>query len=601
MKHYTIRFQPDNITTVIHQGGTLLEAAEQAGVILNTPCGGAGRCGKCKVKLLPSNKEVLACTFTIDRDLDVWVYSTSRFFRQQILEHGIEHSAHIDPAVKKIFVKGPFGGPDDFCERLASALDDRLVITDECGRVLDQADWRSESLDAVVVFGQSPAAPSETPCYRLTSVAPAAGQSGWYGLAVDIGTTSIVARLINLKSGKLCATVSCGNPQAKFGADVISRIAHGSTETGLRQLHTCIVACLNDLADQAAQSAGIHTDDIFEMVAAGNTTMSHLLLKHPVSQLGQAPYRAYSLLEASRTPSELGIRINSAGSVYVLPNIAGFVGSDTVAAALACELDTSSTGALLVDIGTNGEIVLAAAGQMIAASCAAGPALEGAGIEFGSRAQAGSIERVIVNGDQIDVDVIGGVHPSSICGSGLIDAVAVLLDTGVIDSTGRFVDREELPPLLPEFVKRRIIEHGNAPAFVLSGRFDGTEWKDAVVLTQKDIRQFQLAKAAIHAGVQIMLDELGLQTSDIQKLLLAGAFGNYIRRESAVRTGLLPQIAIQSIHFVGNAAGTGAEMVLISRQARARAARLAREIKYLEIANKPEFQAVFAENLLFPQ
>jgi uncharacterized 2Fe-2S/4Fe-4S cluster protein (DUF4445 family) len=601
MKHYTIHFQPDDVTTVIHQGATLLEAAALAGIILTTPCGGAGRCGKCKVKLMPSNKDVLACTFVVDRDLEVWIYDTSRFYRQKILEHGIEHRARIDPSVRKIPLNGPFGGPDDFFAKLASKVDEQVVIADECSRVLDHTAWHSEELTAVVVSGQPGALPPETPCFCLTAVEQAQGASDWYGLAVDIGTTTIVARLINMVSGQLAATASCGNPQAKFGADVISRISHGSTDTGLQDLHECITACLNDLAGRAAHSAGIQVSDIYEIAAAGNTTMSHLLLKLPVIQLGQAPYRAYSLLEASRRPSEIGIQINDAGRVYVLPNIAGFVGSDTVAAALACELDTSCKGTLLVDIGTNGELVLSAKGRMIAASCAAGPALEGAGIEFGSRAQAGAIERVILTGDQIDVDVIEGVPAASLCGSGLIDAMAVLLETGVIDYSGRFVDGEELPPLMPEAIRRRLIQHNNAPAFVLSGTFRGAGWENAVFLTQKDVRQFQLAKAAIHAGIQILLSELELKSSDIQKLLLAGAFGNYIRRESAVRTGLLPGIPIQQIHFVGNAAGTGAEMVLISRQARARAVQLAKEIEYLEIAGKPEFQGIFAENLLFPE
>jgi len=601
MKHYKVHFQPDDVETVIHHGATLLEAAEQAGIILNTPCGRVGRCGKCKVKLLPSNKDVPACTYVVERDLEVWVYDSSRFYRQQILEHGIEHRTDIDPAVRRVTLKGPFSGFDEFCERLSGQIDANIIIADDVCGTLDQTDWHKDTLTAVLVYRDCPSMPPESRCFCLTVVEQTPDSSDVYGLAFDIGTTSIVGRLINLSDGRICATVSSANPQARYGADVISRIAHGSSDAGLQDLHDCITACLNTLAQQAAQSAGIETSGIFEIVAAGNTTMSHLLLKLPVKQLGQAPYRAYSLLEANRTPAEIGIRINPAGNVCVMPNIAGFVGSDTVAAALACELDTSGARTLLVDIGTNGEIVLTANGQMVAASCAAGPALEGAGIEFGSRAQAGAIERVVLNDKQIDVDVIGGTDPVSICGSGLIDAVALLLETGVLDATGRFVNTEELDPFVPGFIKSRLTSYNDAPAFALVGTLRGTRWENGVFLTQKDIRQFQLAKAAIHAGIQIMLMQLELSTSDVQKLLLAGAFGNYIRQESAVRTGLLPQIPIQNIHFVGNAAGTGAEMALISRQARARAARLAREIKYLEIANSPEFQAVFADNLLFPQ
>jgi uncharacterized 2Fe-2S/4Fe-4S cluster protein (DUF4445 family) len=602
VKHYSVHFQPDDLTAVIHEGATLLEAAEQAGLILTTPCGGAGRCGKCKVHLLPAGKEVLACRFTVHHNLEISIPDSSRFFRQQILEHGIRHQANLEPSVRKIHLKGPFQGTEAFCNELSALLDCPLVILDETNSLLDEWNWRNaDGTTAIIVYRQMDGLPPEISCYCLTAVEQGDTSDKLYGLAVDIGTTTVVARLVDLRTADNKATASCGNPQVKFGADVISRITHSEKENGQKQLNESILSCLNELIEKTSVSASIQKSDIYEVVAAGNTTMNHLLLKYPVSQLGQAPYRAYSLLPANRRPSDMGLQINPAGNIHTIANIAGFVGSDTVAAALACQLDASDEGTLLVDIGTNGEIVLAANKHMFAASCAAGPALEGAGITFGSRAQIGAIERVLLNDEQIDVDVIGGVNPSSLCGSGLIDAAAVLLKLGIIHQTGRFLEPDELDPCIPKKIRNRLIKINDNPAFVLTGELNGRIWENAVYLTQKDIRQFQLAKAAIHAGIQLLLRKAGLQTSDIHKLLLAGAFGNYIQKENAVYIGLLPQMPLERIHFVGNAAGTGAEMVLISRQARESAMKLAKEIQYLEIAHQIEFQTVFSESLLFPE
>jgi uncharacterized 2Fe-2S/4Fe-4S cluster protein (DUF4445 family) len=293
--------------------------------------------------------------------------------------------------------------------------------------------------------------------------------------------------------------------------------------------------------------------------------------------------------------------MNPAGNIHVLPNIAGFVGSDTVAGSLACGMDITTANTLLVDIGTNGEIVYASDSHLLAASCAAGPALEGAGITFGSRAQAGSIERVLFDGKDIDVDIIGTGQALTICGSGLIDAVAVMLNLGIIDETGRFLESSELNPFLPDTIRRRLISHMNEPAFVIAGNYTNRQWNDVVVLTQRDIRQFQLAKAAIRAGIELLLKKADVDAGSIQQILLAGAFGNYIQKENAVRIGLLPPVPLEKIHFVGNAAGTGAHMALISQDARISAKHLAKKIDYVEIAHEAEFQTFFSEYLMFPE
>ena len=600
MKHYTVDFQPDNLTIVIHAGATLLEAAGQAGLILSTPCGGIGRCGKCKVQLLPSGKEVRACQYTIEHDLTVSIPDSSRFFKQKILEHGIQREMGVTSSIKKLFTEDPASQINALCEMLSQVVSAQIAVTNDLEELLSPQLMSCQRKGVTAILSMD-LSTEESPHYTLTGIESGDTTDKLYGAAVDIGTTTVVIRLVNLKTGEIVSTASTGNPQSQFGDDVISRISYCENELGSDRLHTAMVNCLNELIESVSQHAGIQHDDIYEMTVVGNTTMNHLLLKHPVEQLGQAPYQAHSLVAENHQPIELGININSAGNIHTLANIAGFVGSDTVAATLACGLDISEVNTLLVDIGTNGEIVWGTGSHLLAASCAAGPALEGAGITFGSRAQSGAIERVVFDNGEIDVDVIGTVQAISLCGSGLIDAVAVLLELCIIDSTGRFCDRYELDPMLPDTIRRRYITYNDEPAFVLAGNFTGHQWENTVLLTQKDIRQMQLAKAAIRAGIELLLKTAGNSILDIQQLLLAGAFGNYIQKKSAVRIGLLPPIPLEKIHFVGNAAGSGAQMALISQDARIMAIKLAEETDYIEIAHQADFQTLFSEFLLFPE
>jgi uncharacterized 2Fe-2S/4Fe-4S cluster protein (DUF4445 family) len=327
--------------------------------------------------------------------------------------------------------------------------------------------------------------------------------------------------------------------------------------------------------------------------------MNHIFLKLPIAQLGQAPYKAFSLDAKDLTTDELALQINPHANIHTVENIAGFVGSDITAVALAVDINSAQDLTLVVDIGTNGEIVLGTADKLYAASCAAGPAFEGARITCGSRAAEGAIEAVIVNENDIDLDVIGNCQPRSICGSGLIDAVAVMLDLGVVDPNGRFANPGKLGNRLPPAILSRIIEQAGQPAFVLaSGKEGGGQ---ETVLTQKDIREVQLAKAAIRAGIKLLQKKFGIEDDDIKHILLAGAFGNYIRRESALRIGLLPDVPAERIVFVGNAAASGAQIILLSSQFRTQARKLARRIKYVEIAHEEKFESVFTDSMSFPR
>ena len=515
MKHFNITFEPDGRQISIHAGATLLEAAEQAGIILNTTCGGKGICEKCVVNIEPGAEEVLACQYRIQSDLTVTIPASSRFFEQKILTDGIE-----------------------------------------------------------------PAIPPQR--------GEAAGRA--FGIAVDIGTTTVVAKLIDISIGRCIATEADLNPQSRYGDDVISRINYAQTDEKSAELHKTIINCINELTEALCKQASIAPQDIHQMCVVGNTTMNHIFLNLPIEQLGRAPYNAFSLDAKNLPAGQLALQINPAANVHTVENIAGFVGSDTVAVALAVDMDLAEEQTLVVDIGTNGEIVLGTKDKLYAASCAAGPALEGARISCGSRAAEGAIEAVIINGDDIDLDVIGNCPPRSICGSGLIDAVAVLLNLGIIDQTGRFVKPQELKDRLPAKIFSRITEQNGQPAFQIA---------DKIILTQKDIRETQLAKAAIRAGTKLLQKKIGLEDCDIEKILLAGAFGNYIRRESALRIGLLPAIAVEKIHFVGNAASSGAQMILLSSKCRERANKLARKIEYIEIAHEEDFESVFADEMLF--
>ena len=528
MKHFTISFKPDGRQIFIHSGATLMDAAGQAGIILNTICGGKGTCKKCLLRLEPTGREVLACQYHIQSDLTVTIPDESRFFEQKILAHGID--TEIDTA---------------------AAIYEKYIGKDSTEKI--------------------------------------------FGIAVDIGTTTVVAKLINMIDGQCLATEAVLNPQSRYGDDVISRISYAHNEERLTELHRVIIDCVNNLASKLCKKTTVDAKFIYEMCVVGNTTMGHIFLKLPVTQLGQAPYKAFSLEAHDVSAGQLHLEMNPAGNIHTVENIAGFVGSDTIAVALAVDIDSADEMTLVIDIGTNGELVLGTKDKLYAASCAAGPALEGARITCGSRAAKGAIEAVVVNEDDIVLDVIGNCPARSICGSGLIDAVAVLLELGIIDLTGRFVEPANLSGKVSPAILSRICEQQGEPAFVLS-ESDST---GKIFLRQKDIRETQLAKAAIRAGIKLLQNRIGLEDDDIEHILLAGAFGNYIRKESALRIGLLPDVPLERIAFVGNAASSGARMALVSQHYRDKARELAGRIEYIEIAHEPEFQDVFADSILF--
>ncbi len=440
------------------------------------------------------------------------------------------------------------------------------------------------------------------------------------GIAVDLGTTTIVAKLIDLETGRVLATVSELNRQRRHGEDVISRISHANAH-GVEPLRQLIIGQLNGMIDQLLEQANHHGEDlpgtgrtsesggnlqidraadkdgpelpvrgeigsadIYEMVLAGNTVMQHLFLGLPPRHLAEMPYVPVMRALRPQYARELGLALHPEAEVHLLPGLGKFVGGDTAAVLLTLADRLDGTW-LAVDIGTNGEILLCHQGRIWTTSAAAGPAFEGAHIAAGMRAAAGAIERVYWKRDHLEVQTIGGGEATGICGSGLIDAVAALLEAGALDETGRLLEDHALvtsePPAgLPQ----------SQPAARLT---------DKVWLAQKDIREVQLAKGAIATAIALLLRNANLQPSDLRHIYLAGAFGQYIRPEAALKIGLLPRVDPARIKFIGNAACAGAEIMLINGDERHQIEELARKVEYIEVAADKDFQNLFADNLLF--
>jgi uncharacterized 2Fe-2S/4Fe-4S cluster protein (DUF4445 family) len=610
-KRFTVLFEPNGRRCAATAGQTVLEVAQANGIDLNAPCGGKGVCGGCRVQILDDAREPsaqcrrvlsseelgrglrLACQHRVTADMTVVIPPESRRGEQQILENGMAAEIEPAPAIRKVFLPLPAPTVADQradCDRLTDALGERdiqaTVSLEVCRRLpalLRKADFQAT---AALAGG------------RVIAVEPGDTTDALLGIAFDVGTTTVVGRLMDLATGNSLAVASRTNPQTAYGDDVVSRIELTTTRPdGLGILQKSIVGCLEQITEQLLSLAGGERSAVCELVAVGNTTMTHLLLGLPPASLAQAPYLGVQRASAWTAAAEVGLRIAPGGRLFVAPNIAGFVGSDTVAMILATRMHAPDGVRLAVDIGTNGEMVLATPDGLYACSTAAGPAFEGARITYGMRATDGAIDRVDIDEEGIHCRTINGAAPVGLCGTGLLDAVAELVRIGVIDETGAIetdaAGRAGMPWLAAYLGAD---EHGSY--VVLSN--DRENGGKTVLLTQRDVRQVQLAKAAIRAGITILLAEAGVELAQVERVFLAGAFGNYIRRSRALAVGLLPPVDEQRIVFVGNAAGTGASHLLVSRPLRDLAERISRQSRYVELAGRPDFQDIFTEMLMFP-
>jgi uncharacterized 2Fe-2S/4Fe-4S cluster protein (DUF4445 family) len=599
-------------------GVSILRAAHDAGIDITATCGGRGRCTSCRVKFVAGAippptimDEVqlgddlvregyrLACQCAVHEPITVQVAPPLEERAFQILGSGpgvsgIAIDAGIDKRVVRVVLPREEHHQTSDVEQLAEAAGvDARAVSPALLRALPRALRDDEGAVTVTTFGAAGA-----PDRRLVAVERGDTTAMRFGLAIDIGTTTVVTTLLELTSGEQLASVSGLNPQSTFGGDLMSRIAFVQFDAArLRQLTTRIVGLLNQHVEQVCRESGVLAKWIYKAVVVGNTCMHHVLLGIDPSWVGLAPYAPVMRHPLVLPARDLYLKIAPDAPVCLLPLVAGFVGADAVAVALATRIGDTAELRVAVDIGTNGEVLLGSRDRLWACSAPAGPALEGAQIRHGMRGATGAIDRVTV-GDDVAVHTIGEAPPLGICGSGLIDLVAGLLEAGVIDWTGliQLEGRAALPPPLAG----RVVQRGEERQVIVARAGEGDAPRE-IVLTQDDIRQVQLAKGAIASGIAMLQRVASVPDDKIEELMLAGGFGNYLSIPSAVRIGLIPPLPPGRIRYVGNAASLGAQLCLLSEAERQRAATLARRIEHLSLAVHPEFEQVFVDAMNFPR
>ncbi len=614
MKKANVIFQPSGKQGDIPLGKTLLEASQTLGVGIESLCGGEKSCGKCKIRVIAGNLSSftdeeahflteserlkgyrLSCAAKLIEDVIIFVPEESlipnRVAKKEIVQKPIE----IHPAITPYFIEMHSPSLHDFlgdADRLKKSLSETYHLLSlhmdplalrKLSHALREGNWK---VTAFVWMDR-----------EILDVIPGRA-SDHYGLAIDIGTTTVAGYLCNLKTGETVATTSIINPQVPFGEDVVSRINYTITHSdGLDRLHRAIIEGLNQLIKASAEEAHISPHDILDVTVVGNTLMHHLFLGLDPRYLGISPFPPVLSQAMNLKARDLGLWVHPSAYVHLLPIEAGFVGADNVGVLIAQEPYKGKEIVLIIDVGTNGELILGNRNQLLSASCATGPAFEGAHITFGMRAAPGAIERVKMDPDTLEVDfkVIGEKHWKSkgtkakgICGSGIIDAIAEFYRKGVIDKSGRFVKDLSTP---------RLIFSDGKPEFVIAWK-DETSIGKEITITQQDVRNVQLAKAALYAGAKLMMKKLGVEKPD--RVLLAGAFGSYIDPEKAMVLGMFPDCDLNHVSAIGNAAGEGARIALLNREKRMEAEEIARKVTYMELAIEPDFQKEFIEAMTLP-
>lgn len=580
------------------RGLNLLQCAQSLGVGLSAICGGRGTCGRCRVAIVSgalspvtsieqsffSAEELaagvrLACQAVPLSDCVVHVPEESLNSAQRIQLEGLQPLSGAEPPLTDhhIAVAPPT------LEDLRSDADRLLAALAETGAECGSIDLETVRTAPSILRSQDWTVQATVRGNRLVAVGP--WPSPTLGLAVDLGTTKLAAYLLDLSTGATLAARGAMNPQIRAGEDVVTRISHALTAPGgAQEMAVAATSAINDLVIELCGDADMDPARVLEAVVVGNTAMHHLLLGLPVGQLSRAPYVPALSDALDIGASELRIHIGRSACVHLPPVIAGFVGSDHVAALLATNACSAEEALLVVDIGTNTEVCLAVGGRLTSASCASGPAFEGGHIRDGMRAAAGAIEHVQLDGGEVRLQVVENAEPVGVCGSGILDALAQMVAHGVTDATGRL--KREHPR----------VRHGDAsPEFVLVPE-EQRGGKAALSVTQADVRQLQLAKAAIATGIQALLEHEGLEARQLISVIVAGAFGSYIDVRSAVVIGMLPSIPLERFRQVGNAAGAGAKMMLASMPQRERGRALARRAGYLELATSPSFMHRFVDN-----
>jgi uncharacterized 2Fe-2S/4Fe-4S cluster protein (DUF4445 family) len=604
MPEFNVDFEPVGRRIAVPAGKTLLAAAQEAGIALISICGGEGLCLECRVRLMsgrlapPSlveegaltQKELadgfrLSCQTTPLSSVKIEVPPESLTANQRLQVEGQESQVELAPAVQPVEIELPPPGLKDLradtvrLRETLSAMGRRqpelpLPVITQFSEVMRRQDWKGRL--AVHYDGS------------LVSVLPS--KAPLHGMAVDVGSTKLAMYLVNLETGETVGKAGAMNPQIAYGEDVVSRIAYANHgEEQRRTLQARLVETLNGMLADLRQAAGISLGQVVDAVVVGNTAMHHIFAGLSVRQLGQAPYVAAVTEPLNFPASQVGLALAPGAKVHLPPNIAGYVGADHIAMLLATQAWLMPGTTVALDIGTNTEISLSTGGRLLSCSCASGPAFEGAHIHAGMRAAAGAIERVQRIQGEWRISTIEGLPPIGICGSGILDAVAEMLSDGVIDSRGML--RKNAPRVLPT-------ERGGA--FLLAPA-NTTGCDCDILVTRRDVNEIQLAKAAMRAGVEILLLEAGLPASAIDNFIVAGAFGTYIYLPSAVRIGMFPNLPLERFHQVGNAAGIGARDMLLSTEKRQLALEILQRAEYIELTTHPAFSDTYVKAISLEQ
>jgi len=598
MADFTIDFEPVRLRGKCRKKEPFLSCAHRLGVGISSICGGKGKCHACKVQILsgtvskptPNEREIfsrleikrgwrLACQTYPTSDCKIAVPAESMTAPQRLQVEGLEITVSPEPSVRgyRLQMATPsLETPQADADRLLKALNQQHKL--RCTKVdigalrtisdqLRSWKWKTQ---AIVRNGE------------VIAILPS--KSRQLGLAIDLGTTKVAGYLLDLGDGQTLAAKGVMNPQTSYGEDIISRITtvvHSPDNAAA--LQKLAVDSINELCDDLCVEAGAKAEEIVEAVVVGNTAMHHLFLRLPVKQLALSPFVPAVSGALDVRAGELGLNIAPGAYVHLLPNIAGFVGADHVSMLVATDAWQAKKPTVALDIGTNTEVSLICKGKIATTSCASGPAFEGGHIKYGMRATKGAIERLRIDGDKIQYQTIGGAPPVGICGSGILDVLAQLYLAKIIDEGGRIIDN-----------RPRVRAYKGQHEFILVSK-EERNGKPAITITQHDVRELQLAKAAIRTGIQVLLETSNCSEAEVKQVIIAGAFGTYIDVASAVTIGMLPPLPLNRFRQVGNAAGMGAKLALISIRSRAKAQAVASRINYIELASAPKFEQVFVQ------
>ena len=593
--------------TRVPAGTTLFDAASWNAIAIDSTCGGHGTCKKCKVRVVSGSVPVGSVdprAFTGEELKDGWRLACRAEAQEDLVVHvpplqtrpkaalvGVGRHVILRPAIQKRYLELAEPSLEDQAsdiERVLAAMDDLelnvpLAVARTLGGTLRAADFK---VTAVICDEE------------LIDVEPGDTTARRFALAFDLGTTTVVANLLDVATGVPLAVRSMLNKQQPFGADVISRISATMLDpTALETLATRAHETLDELAGEVCEQAGVAREEVYEIVVAGNMTMMQIALGIDPEPLSMAPF----IITARELPparaTDFGVRVHPRAPAVTFPALGAYVGGDIVAGLLATGVTLDRRIRLFIDVGTNSEIVLGSRDRVVATAAPAGPAFEAASIRCGMRAAEGAIEGVTIADDEVSLQVIGDVEPVGMCGSGLVDAVAELVSAGLLDASGRFTDEETAATISPALASR-FAKIDKERIFVLFWR--GDDPAASIFLSQRDVRELQFAKASIATGWQILMQELGVEVRDVAQVLLAGSFGSYLSAKNAVKIGLVPKMALTRIISAGNVAGEGAKIAALSVTERHAATAILEEVEYVELSGRTDFNDLFIDQLAFP-